>query len=233
MARRGSKSSAAEQPKKGSTAPLQGALTQDAKDNPENIPLQMLMTRLDDMQRQQEQQSILMNKVLTATDDNYNKILTEVSQQFDKERRATEDGMVAMREEFQKFLEEKQLSAGERQNLVKEGLENAKKQMERDKVNFKKALKDMPKGEILNDETDPVLLIINGHPHLIALGRNKGVPQVYVDEWEHRKLQQQNAIRTDLAFQRFQPDGSELHANDYRRALGKNPMWNEDTGVMK
>jgi hypothetical protein len=226
------KSSAVEQPV-GSTAPLKGALTQDDKDSPENLPLQMLVTRIEEMQHQQIQQTALMDKMLKATDANYKRILTDVSQQLERERRATEEGMAAMREEFQKHLEANRPSPNEQKNLVRQGLEDARKQIDRDKETFAKALKDMPKGTIYNDEGEPILFIICGHRQLLVPGENKGVPSVFIAEWEARKLQLERASNIDLAFQSRSPNGDLLDANAYNAVLGKQPVWDEDTGVVK
>jgi len=218
MARRGTKSSGGV----ATTAPLKGALREEGE-TPESIAFQMLMERLESMERQRILETQATQAALTATVES----MKSLQQEMAREKRETAQAIEALHQKFKEIVEARPDDPRVTKELIAKVKKDAQHEMAAQHAKFVEELKIMPQGEVYNHEGRPVRFIINGVDYIFQPGANKKVPQAFVEQWESRQELRKWAAGVD---QSFQSDEHNRSANEYELLRGRTPFWDEQRG---
>ena len=218
MATRGSKRSAGAS----STAPLKGALREEGE-TPESVAFQMLMERLESMERQRVLETQATQAALTATVESMKSLQAEMA----REKRETTQAIEALHQKFREIIEARPDDPRVTKELIAKVKKDAQHEMAAQHAKFVEELKIMPTGEVYNHEGRPVRFIINGVDFIFQPGQNRKVPQAFVEQWESRQELRKWAAGVDRG---FQSDERSISANEYELLRGRTPFWDEQRG---
>ena len=199
--------------------PLKGALVVD--DAPGGVALN-LIARFEEMERQQK---YLMEA---------NQLLTFQMEQIQADRDQALADLEMAREQMIEVMKKKPTDPKVLREMWLLEQEAARKRHAEARARFKAELETMPKGTIISNHSESITVGVNSIYYLVQPGENKDVPAAFIEEWENRVYAEEAArdLRNRLSFNTQGGSKGIKDANDFQRALGKRPIWNEHVGSL-
>lgn len=205
------------------TTPLKG-MRADGNETEQTLALEMLVRQMEGFERQIRLQNTAIEKLLQARAGDADRIQQQVQQQIAKDKADSAAAIQEVRDKLQELLEAKRPDEHTQQVMVEDALVKARQEIADSHTRFQEELSKMKRGTLTSNESESVLLTINGVRHLIKPGRNTKVPEAFIKAWKRRVEEKKWAKQLDLSFQGNNP------ADRIQRLRGLPSMWNENSG---
>lgn len=207
--------------------PLLGALNKEGENNEQSTLLQMVLGQMAAHEQERKLEMAALQATLKATQDGFIQARSEWDTQLKTIKRDNAEAINAVREQFQKIIESKPIDPSTWKELYKAAMTKADKQMAEAHAAFVENLKTMPTGTIVNDEGKVVRFLINGVSRIIKPGRNKNMPQAFVEEWQKRIALKKWALGLENS---LADRTTNLSANEVAQITDRAPVWDDDRG---
>jgi hypothetical protein len=211
------------------TTPLQGALRAVGENNDQAVLLQMLIQQMQAAEQERKLEMAALVSTLRDTQNTFERTSKEWQTQLATIKRDNAQAIDAVREQFQKIIEAKPVDPQTWQQMYQSAMANATKQMAENHAKFLAELETMPTGTVNNDEDKVIQLTINDVPWVFKPGRNRKVPQTFIDMWQQRKALRAWVSNLDLSLQ-SKAQGTDQSANQLAQVTGRSPVWDTERG---